>query len=239
MYVKVRYYALFREITKCFEEDLLLDNSSSLNDLLNKISLKYPKLGKYLESGMFIVLHNQQAVSDKDLKTILRDGDVVDLMPPPSGGSIEVRLLKDEDKVVLDDVMNELKGVDGIEEAGAVVIYVGFVKGVVSGVKVYELKYEVNEDYTLKAMNKILSDVVAKNKNIKAVKVFHRVGTYRPGDDVLYVFVVGVSRHDVIPALTEIIERIKHETGIWKLERRGDGYFWVLGDGVRIKSEVE
>ncbi|MEM4033312.1 MAG: MoaD/ThiS family protein, partial [Sulfolobales archaeon] len=90
MYVKVRYYALFREITKCFEEDLLLDNSSSLNDLLNKISLKYPKLGKYLESGMFVVLHNQQAVSDKDLKTILRDGDVVDLMPPPSGGSIEV-----------------------------------------------------------------------------------------------------------------------------------------------------
>jgi len=237
MYVKIRYYALFREITRCFEEDLLLNDNSSLNDLLSKISVKYPKLSKYLESGMFIVLRNQQAVPDKDLKTTLRDGDVIDLMPPPSGGSIEVKLLKDEDKVVLDDVVGELKSVKGVEEAGAVAIYVGFVKGFVNGVRVYELKYEVNEDYTLKVMNKILSEVVARNKNIKAIKVFHRVGTYRPGDDVLYIFVVGVSRHDVIPTLTEIVERVKHETGIWKLEKRDDGCFWVLGDGVRVKSE--
>ncbi|MEM2206275.1 MAG: MoaD family protein [Sulfolobales archaeon] len=237
MNIKVRYYALFRELVRRSEEILSLRDDTSLKELLNELARKYPKLGSFIDSGAYIVLRNSHPISDADLKTALKEGDVVDLMPPSSGGSIEVRLLRKDDNVSLDELIREVKTVNGIETSGAIAIYVGFVKGVVNGVKVRELVYESNEEFTLRALNRILQEVVAKNDRIKAVKVLHRVGSYRQGDEVFYVIVAGVSRRDVIPALTEIVERVKHETGIWKLEIRDDGSYWVLGDGVRVRSE--
>ncbi len=237
MNVKVRYYALFRELAKRSDEIISLNVNGSLNDVLTEISRKYPKLGSYIDSGAYIVLRNSQPVSDSDLKVILNDGDIIDIMPPPSGGSIEVRLLHENDRVSLDDIVKDVKKLSGSEECGAIAIYVGFVKGVVEGVKVHELTYEVNEEFTLRTLNKILQEVIARNNRIIAAKIFHKVGSYKQGDDVLYVVVTGIGRRDVIPALSEIIERVKHETGIWKLEKRYDGYYWVLGDGIRVRSE--
>ncbi len=237
MNVRVRYYALFRELTKCSQEVLFLQEGCTLKDLLTNLSEKYPRLRSFIESGASIILRNHQPVSDSELKTTLNDNDIIDIMPPPSGGSVEVRLLGKDDRVSLDDVVKGIKDVEGIESCGAIAIYIGFVKGIVDGVKVHELTYEVNEEFTLRALNKILNDVIEKNNRILAAKVFHRVGSFKQGDEVLWVAVAGVSRRDVIPALTEIIERVKHETGIWKLEKRDDGSYWVLGDGVRFKSE--
>lgn len=237
MNIKVRYYALFRELARRPEEVLSLRDEALLKELLTELARKYPRLGSFIDSGAYIILRNSHPVSDADLKTVLKDGDIIDLMPPPSGGSIEVRLLRKDDSISLDELMREVKTVSGIEASGAIAIYIGFVKGVVNGVKVRELVYESNEEFTLRALSRILQEVVAKNGRIKAVKVFHRVGSYKQGDDVFYVIVAGVSRRDVIPALTEIVERVKHETGIWKLERRDDGSYWVLGDGVRVRSE--
>ncbi|MCS7108786.1 MAG: MoaD family protein [Sulfolobales archaeon] len=238
MKVRVRYYALFRELARRSEEVILTNVGASLKDVLSEISMKYPKLGNFISSGAYIILWNSRPVSDKELNLVLDEDDVIDIMPPPSGGSIEVRLLRKEDSVSIDELIKEIKELNGVESCGALAIYIGFVKGVVDGVKVNELTYEVNEEYTLKSLNNILDEVLAKHRGVIAVKVFHRVGSYRQGDEVLYVVVVGRGRRDVMPALTEIVERIKHETAIWKLERRDDGNYWVLGDGLRVKSEV-
>jgi len=232
--VRVRYYALFRDVVGRSEELLEIDEEASLATLLNELVKKYPKLSDFLGSGRFIVLRNSQPVSDRDLNTSLTSNDVIDLMPPPSGGSFEVKLLRGDEPLVITDVIRELKGVEGIERAGALAIYVGFVKGLVNNTKVRELTYEVHEEYTINSIKRMVNDILMRNPNIVAIKVYHRVGSYRPGDDVFYVFVAGVSRHDVIPALMEVVERVKHETGIWKLERREDGTFWVLGDGERV-----
>ncbi|MEM0453667.1 MAG: MoaD family protein [Sulfolobales archaeon] len=237
MDIKVRYYALFRELARRSEEVLPIQEGASLKVLLNEISKKYPRLGSFIGSGAYIILLNSQPISDNDLERVLSNNDVVDIMPPPSGGTIGVRLLRKGDEVSLDNLVKEIKELNGIEECGALAIYVGFVKGVVDGVKVHELIYEVNEEYTLRSLNNILHEVVSKNEGVMAANVFHRIGSYKQGDDVLYVVVVGKGRRDVIPALAEIIERVKHETGIWKLEKRDDGSYWVLGDGVRVKSE--
>lgn len=238
MVVRVRYYALFRELAGVYEDRYVVDPDTTLAKLLNLVSERHPRLREYFDSSMYVVLHNLRPVADNELSmAILRDGDLVDIMPPPSGGSYEVRLLRDDERVVLDDVVRELKGIKGSVKAGAIAVFIGFVKGEVGSTKVYELRYEVNEEYTLKSIERILKDVLSKYTGVLAIRLFHRVGTYRPGDDVFYVFVLGVSRRDVVPALTEVIERVKHEVGIWKLERRDDGLFWVLGDGMRVKSE--
>jgi len=50
----------------------------------------------------------------------------------------------------------------------------------------------------------------------------------------MIVSIQGVSRKEVLEAMKEAIELVKHTTGIWKLERREDGEYWVLGDGERI-----
>ncbi len=240
MNVRVRYYALFRELTGTHEEILNIEPSMTLSRLLGFIAELHPALSKYINSGIYIVLLNLRSIPDSDLNnTRLNDGDIVDVMPPPSGGfHYEVRLLKDYEKVILDDVIMELKKVKEAVKAGAIGIYVGFVKGDVNGVNVHELTYEVNEEHAYRAMENILKDVMNRNRGLIAVKLYHRIGSYKPGDDVFYVFVLGVSRYDVIPALAEIIERVKHEAGIWKLEKRDDGAFWVIGDGMRIESKA-
>lgn len=239
--VKVRYYALFRELTNTNEEILNIEPNTTISKLLNYIVGLHPTLNKYISSGIYILLHNLRPISDHELdSTKLNDGDVIDVMPPPSGGSpYEVRLLKNYEKVVLDDVIMELKNAKGAVRAGAIGVYIGFVKGDVNGINVHELTYEVNEEYAYRVMDNILKDVMSRNKGLIAIKLYHRVGSYKPGDDVFYVFVLGVSRYDVIPALAEIVERVKHEAGIWKLEKRNDGVFWVIGDGVRIESKAK
>ena len=50
-----------------------------------------------------------------------------------------------------------------------------------------------------------------------------------------YVFVAANNRVRAFEVLREVVERVKHEVPIFKLEIRSDGEFWVLGDGKRVK----
>ncbi|MEM0121978.1 MAG: MoaD family protein, partial [Saccharolobus sp.] len=41
---------------------------------------------------------------------------------------------------------------------------------------------------------------------------------------------------DVIDAIKEALELVKHTTGIWKLEVRDDGEYWVVAGNTRVKK---
>jgi molybdopterin synthase catalytic subunit len=236
--VKIRYYAAFREFAGKQNEDLDINNIP-LIELLNFLSKKYPTIGKFIEEGRYIILRNGYPISDDSLSKIkIGQNDVIDLMPPPSGGSsVVVKILRKEEPVDIVKELKRLKMMDPSQESGAIAVYIGFVKGLVENNRVKELRYEVHEELTLRTMKTIAFDAMNKYGGLKGVVIYHRVGNYKPGDDVLYVLLLGISRKDVLPALNEIVERIKHEVGIWKLELREDGSYWVLGDGERLPSK--
>jgi len=230
--IRVRYYAILRDITGKSEESLEI-KERKLSELISLLNNKYPKLSEFMGKYKITVLVNGSICSDDCL---IKDGDLVEFLPPSSGGSgsDEVRIISKDDVIDLNAVVNELRSNPSLRDCGSIAIYIGIVKGLVNGKAVHELEYIIHEDYTYKKLKEIINDIKGRYKGIKVVKIYHRKGRLKPGEEALYTFITGVRRKDVFQTLSEIINRIKLESGIWKIERREDGEYWVIGDGERI-----
>ncbi len=78
----------------------------------------------------------------------------------------------------------------------------------------------------LRVLEKILRDLKSKHGIIDAV-VEHRIGTVQVGEEVMYVLIASKHREEGFRALTETVERVKHEVPIWKKEVTESGAYWV------------
>ena len=119
----------------------------------------------------------------------------------------------------------------GREGYGALCLFIGVVKGKVEGKEVKSLEYEAYEPYSDEVLNRIAEE--EEGGEIAEVRIYHSVGALRPGDISLIISVVGLSREAAIEKLGKVLERVKHEVPIFKLEKREDGDYWVIGDGKR------
>jgi molybdopterin synthase catalytic subunit len=117
---------------------------------------------------------------------------------------------------------------------GALAIFVGYVKGYVDGKEVYSLKYSSYEPYASEILNKIAQEE-SQTDGVYDIKIFHRIGDLKPGDRTLYIFVAADSRKTAFKTIERVLERVKSEPYIFKLEKREDGQFWVFKDGKRFK----
>ncbi len=93
MRVKVRLFALLREVagTKEIEEEV--EEGMTVKDLLERLSTKLPKRFRELVfegqdvSKNVMILVNRRGIRELEgLETKLKDGDEVALLPPVSGG---------------------------------------------------------------------------------------------------------------------------------------------------------
>lgn len=123
-----------------------------------------------------------------------------------------------------------------LKGAGALVIFVGFVKGIVDGHKVCKLIYEAYEPYASKRLREIAESYRGVD-GVYDVVILHRIGELDPGDTTVYIFVTARTRELAFKVAREVLERVKHESLIFKLERRDDGEYWIIGDGRRIKRK--
>lgn len=88
MRVKVRYMLWLREKTGVEQEDYILDDGATLKDLINAILNKHEELSNQLEGifsddNPFIILVNGKTGRKN---YVLRDNDIVTILPPISGG---------------------------------------------------------------------------------------------------------------------------------------------------------
>lgn len=111
-------------------------------------------------------------------------------------------------------------------EIGALAIFVGVVRGTRRNEKVTKIEYEAYESLAPKAIEKIIEELRTKYGIIDVV-VEHRVGTIPVGGDVMYVLIASKHREEGFQALTEMINRIKHEVPVWKKEVTAEGAYWV------------
>ncbi len=81
MKIKVLYFSSIKDKLKKNQETIELEQSISLADLISNLKQKYPEISKNLDNVMVAV--NEEYV-DKDYS--LKEGDVVALIPPVSGG---------------------------------------------------------------------------------------------------------------------------------------------------------
>ncbi|CAB49872.1 MoaD family protein [Pyrococcus abyssi] len=81
--VKVKVFATLIDIIgrRIFEEE-----AENVEDLLNKIYSKYPKVREELEEGYIILVNGHNIEHLQGLRTKLKDGDVISIFPPAGGG---------------------------------------------------------------------------------------------------------------------------------------------------------
>ncbi len=144
---------------------------------------------------------------------------------------MEARIVRE--RIDVNKVVNSIIKDTSSKGAGALVIFIGYVKGVVDNNRVNKLVYTAYEPYASKKLLEIINDV--SSEDVYDVRVYHRIGELEPGEPTIYIFVSAENRGIAFDKAREILERVKHEVPIFKLEKREDGDYWVVGDGTRIK----
>lgn len=143
---------------------------------------------------------------------------------------IDVRIIGPDTLIDLDSLTKQLTTIDLL--SGALVYFIGFVKGEINNAGVIELEYTVIDQPALEQLEKIAREE-AERFNLSAVVIWHYTGVRRPGDITIVIATVARDRQTAFNAASEILERVKREAPIFKLERRTDGEYWVIGDGER------
>ncbi|ABL87827.1 molybdopterin synthase subunit MoaD / molybdopterin synthase subunit MoaE [Pyrobaculum islandicum DSM 4184] len=223
MRIVIKYFSVLRDITGKIREELDLKNGTSMSQLIEWFFKTYPKAEVFREE--LLILVNGRTV---DNNYILKDGDEVAFMPPVSGGGKIIQGSLDLNREVADII-----GKTALQGGGGVVIFVGYVKGKVNGAWVNTLEYEAYEPYASFKIDEI-EKWAREQEGVLDVRIYHVVGSLKPGDTTIYVFVSAINRDIAFKVAREALERVKHEVPIFKLERRDDGEFWVLGDGKRV-----
>lgn len=81
MKVKVKLFAVFRDMVGAKEEDLELDAGTTVQQLLEKYISRFPEMAKFREH-IIMSVNKEYGAPGK----LLREGDEVSFLPPVSGG---------------------------------------------------------------------------------------------------------------------------------------------------------
>ncbi|HVM48029.1 MAG TPA: molybdenum cofactor biosynthesis protein MoaE [Candidatus Acidoferrum sp.] len=99
--------------------------------------------------------------------------------------------------------------------AGAVVCFLGMVRGTESGKAITALEYEAFERMVEHQIG-LLFDVMGKRWPVESVRLVHRVGLVPVGQPSLWVEVVAPHRAEAFAACQWLIDELKRVAPIWK-----------------------
>jgi molybdopterin synthase catalytic subunit len=111
----------------------------------------------------------------------------------------------------------------GDARVGAVCSFVGTVRG--SG-DVSAMELEHYPGMTEKAIESMI-DEAHRRFDIFGVRVIHRIGELKPGDQIVMVAVTSAHRHESFQACEFLMDYLKTQAPFWKKEHTLQGAQWV------------
>jgi molybdopterin synthase catalytic subunit len=112
---------------------------------------------------------------------------------------------------------------------GAVVTFIGVVRGETGGREVRYLEYEAYLEMAEETLRQVGDEVRARWQTIREVAIVHRVGRLEVGETAVVIALSAAHRPELFDALRYSIDRLKEIVPVWKKE--------VFVDGVEWKSE--
>lgn len=109
---------------------------------------------------------------------------------------------------------------------GAVIAFVGVVRGVTEGREVRYLEYEAYPEMAEEALEQIAHEIQGRWKTIENVAIVHRVGRLEVGETSVVIALSAAHRDEVFDAVHYAIDRLKEIAPIWKKEVWTDGSAW-------------
>lgn len=134
----------------------------------------------------------------------------------------------------LGELIDEVKS-ENSEFCGAIGVFIGFVRKISGEKEVVRLEYEAYEPVFSEKISEI-ERRLEEYPGVEGVKIFHRTGVLRPGEDIVYVVVMARHRKDLWKPLAESMEIVKRELPVWKKEVYRDGEVWVHDKQVQDKQ---
>ena len=109
---------------------------------------------------------------------------------------------------------------------GAVVTFVGIVRGTTDGREVRYLEYEAYPEMAEEALRQIGDEVRVRWKTVREVAIVHRVGRLMVGETSVVIALSAAHRLETFDALHYSIDRLKEIVPVWKKEVWTDGEEW-------------
>lgn len=113
-------------------------------------------------------------------------------------------------------------------QAGALVVFEGWVRDHNQGKKVASLEYQVYEALAQKEGEKILAEAIHKF-NLHHIVCTHRFGHLKLGEAAVWIGATATHRDDAFKATRYVIDEVKHRLPVWKKEHYvSDESEWVF-----------
>jgi MoaE-MoaD fusion protein len=196
MIVSVRLFAGLRERAGRERVEIELPEGALVSDLLAAMEIA-PR--------SCVVAVNREYASPTEP---VRAGDEVALVPPVSGGAGAVRLAR-----VTGEPLFPADAAAAVRDpaAGAVVLFEGVTR------EVAELDYEAYAEMAERRLRSIGEEVAAVH-GLCAVALEHRTGTVPLSEPSVVVAVSAPHRGEAFAGARALIDRVKAEAPIWKVE---------------------
>ena len=207
MVVSVRLFAGLRERAGASHVDVELPDGATVADLLAALELG-PR-------SCVAAINREYA----DAAARIAPGDEVALVPPVSGGDGTVRRVQVTGEPL--DVA-ALSAAVRDPRAGAVVVFEGVTR------EVEELDYEAYAEMAEPKLAAIAAEEAARH-GLCAVAVEHRTGTVALSEPSVIVAASAPHRGEAFAGARALIDRVKAEAPIWKVEVTPEGRTRVEG----------
>lgn len=112
------------------------------------------------------------------------------------------------------------------EDAGAIVSFVGVVRGESHGERLVSMTLEHFPGMTERELERIAREARSR-WSLSGVSVVHRVGELRPGERIVLVVTAAAHRRAAFEAAEFLMDYLKTRAPFWKRELRASGEHWV------------
>ena len=250
MHVRIRLFAVQRELVGAREVPIELGPDATVEDAWAAIVARHPVLAPGRPSVRF-ARNGDYA----EPGTVLRDGDEVAFIPPVSGGSGETdrgrrRILELHEAPFAPTVLADLEARLATDADGAVVGFVGRTRvspgtpapgqeaeaARYAGRSVESLGYEAHETMAIRVLDSI-ADEIAERFGVERLAIVHRTGEVPLGEASIVVVAASEHRDAAFRAARYAIDETKARAPIWKAEHFADGHVWI-GSPARSGPEV-
>ncbi|HEX5824703.1 MAG TPA: MoaD family protein [Candidatus Limnocylindrales bacterium] len=240
MRVRVRLFALQRELAGARELSLELDDGATIETSWAAVVDRHPVLAPGRPSVRF-ARNGEYA----DAATALAEGDEVAFIPPVSGGAngnsgSPKRILELREAPVTSAILADLADRLATDEDGAIVGFLGRTRSSPgtpapgqeaeaarhAGRAVDSLGYEAHETMALNVLASI-ADEIARQFGVERIAIVHRTGDVPLGEVSIAVVAVAPHRDAAFQAARYGIDETKARAPIWKAERFVDGHVWI------------
>ena len=218
--VTIRLFAGLKDRAGASSVSLELGDGASVADAISAACEATPK--RWTAPTAVMVAVNDEYVQREQM---LAEGDELALIPPVSGGALDVGssyVVITEDELDPQSIADHVRA----DTDGAVLVFEGVTRNHNDGRNVEYLEYEAYRPMADKKIAELIAEM-RSDYEIDRVAVAHRTGRVGIGETSLVVAVSSAHRKAAFDSALYFVDRLKQVVPIWKKEFFEGGEVWI------------